>query len=519
MTRASLLQILDHVTGISEAEVRELEQLAATFPYCQTAHLLLAKAAHDRGNMLASQRLRRAATYATDRELLRHLIEMPAPAVQSAVPSPAAEEPAVLRSADELEITQAQSITEDAPTPEVAYPQAAEALTDSANFPAEEQTATVAADAPAEPPVLSTLPTEEITPELTTAAPAVAEADLASLAAVEVVTNAEAAAEYADAADAPAAGLSEQDVVVQEDNAEEQLAPVTEANQPKQDLTEAALPTEAQTDATTSANLAEQADVQAPTADLLPAELEVQPEPEQVAEPVQEAATEAVPETTVVAAAIDEAASAVLNDELPPVAPPIRPPVEAGSSRFEFGLADAPAPMPVYQLPGLTDEPDSELEPASIPSFHADEHLGYALAAGSRFGYCLTQRDAELTHSLPIADDWYADALLLEYLAQHRPAAPPAPTSIALIDKFLRNQPRLRGAAPRPMINPEPQADLSVRSTSAAPSLASESLAKIMIRQGKTARAIEIYEQLMQRQPEKKAYFAAQIDLLNQQTE
>ena len=62
MTRASLLHILDHVSRISEAEVRELEQLATTFPYCQTAHVLLAKAAHDRGSMLASQRLRRAAT-------------------------------------------------------------------------------------------------------------------------------------------------------------------------------------------------------------------------------------------------------------------------------------------------------------------------------------------------------------------------------------------------------------------------------------------------------------------------
>ena len=78
MTRASLLHLLDHVTGISDAEIRELEQLAAAFPYCQTAHVLLAKAAHDRGSMLAGQRLRRAATYAADRELLRQLLEQPA---------------------------------------------------------------------------------------------------------------------------------------------------------------------------------------------------------------------------------------------------------------------------------------------------------------------------------------------------------------------------------------------------------------------------------------------------------
>ena len=67
MTRATLLHVLDHTSAIGLAEVRELEQLAQAFPYCQTAHLLLAEAAHDQGTMLAGQRLRRAATYAADR--------------------------------------------------------------------------------------------------------------------------------------------------------------------------------------------------------------------------------------------------------------------------------------------------------------------------------------------------------------------------------------------------------------------------------------------------------------------
>jgi hypothetical protein len=76
MTRPTLLQLLAHPVALTGAEVRELEQLAQAFPYCQTAHLLLAKAAHDQGSMLASQRLRRAATYATDRTRLRQLIEL-----------------------------------------------------------------------------------------------------------------------------------------------------------------------------------------------------------------------------------------------------------------------------------------------------------------------------------------------------------------------------------------------------------------------------------------------------------
>jgi hypothetical protein len=89
MTRTTLLHLLAHPATLSGDDVRELEQLAQAFPYCQTAHLLLAKAAHDQGSMLASQRLRRAATYATDRARLRQLIELaPSPVVAPSVPEP-----------------------------------------------------------------------------------------------------------------------------------------------------------------------------------------------------------------------------------------------------------------------------------------------------------------------------------------------------------------------------------------------------------------------------------------------
>ena len=64
MNKAAFLDILNHVSSISEQEVIELEKLALNFPYCQSAHLLLAKAAYDKGSMLSNQRLRRAAACA-----------------------------------------------------------------------------------------------------------------------------------------------------------------------------------------------------------------------------------------------------------------------------------------------------------------------------------------------------------------------------------------------------------------------------------------------------------------------
>lgn len=56
--------------------------------------------------------------------------------------------------------------------------------------------------------------------------------------------------------------------------------------------------------------------------------------------------------------------------------------------------------------------------------------------------------------------------------------------------------------------------DLSEGSSTYNDELVTENLAEIMLRQGKRGKAIEIYQQLMLKNPEKKAYFAEKIDQL-----
>ena len=100
------------------------------------------------------------------------------------------------------------------------------------------------------------------------------------------------------------------------------------------------------------------------------------------------------------------------------------------------------------------------------------------------------------------------------------PAAPPLAErrpfdhQFALIDRFLREKPRLRAVDPtRPL--PEKLPDLAHKSTRADEiGVVSESMARILARQGKTARAVAMYEQLQARLPEKAAIFAAQIAAL-----
>lgn len=399
MTRATLLQLLAHPTALTGADVRALEQLAEAFPYCQSAHLLLAKAAHDQGSMLAGQRLRRAATYAADRSLLRQLIELPEAATLLAAP--------MVGQADNLASVNLPS------TPFVAAPPLAEE--------------------PSEPPLPTPGP---------------------------VITLPE---------DQPGQIIGQPEVAVLNPNSEEPAGASTPAAP---------------------------APLHEPAAGQLPVLYA-----EQVPAPVE--------------------------DELPPQAPPIRPPAEAVAAQLEFGLVPVePAEIIAYQLPelieplGASPEEEQPVITPRLPAFSGLAGVSYAPSEGSRLGFCLMgagAAEALPTSSLPPADEFFApDAALLAHLAAHQPAAPKA-SSLDLINSFLKRAPApaRRRSAPVPGVpEPDDQTDLSVRSTRAEPDLASESLAKILARQGKTERAIAVYERLMVKQPEKMAYFAAQIESL-----
>jgi tetratricopeptide (TPR) repeat protein len=90
------------------------------------------------------------------------------------------------------------------------------------------------------------------------------------------------------------------------------------------------------------------------------------------------------------------------------------------------------------------------------------------------------------------------------------PESPKTKEQIEIIDQFIKAQPSIK-----PKTNATPPSDLAdVISGEFADNVVSETLAKILIRQGKKEKAIEVYKKLIWKFPQKKVYFAAQIEEL-----
>jgi hypothetical protein len=84
---------------------------------------------------------------------------------------------------------------------------------------------------------------------------------------------------------------------------------------------------------------------------------------------------------------------------------------------------------------------------------------------------------------------------------------------MAIIDSFIENEARMGPirANLNDVVASEQEDLAKKRNMIFKETVISEGMAKIMVRQGKIERAIEIYEQLMLKKPEKKAYFAEKI--------
>jgi tetratricopeptide (TPR) repeat protein len=110
-----------------------------------------------------------------------------------------------------------------------------------------------------------------------------------------------------------------------------------------------------------------------------------------------------------------------------------------------------------------------------------------------------------------------SEALIASIKTTKQPIAPEnkkQKEQIKIIDNFIKVQPRLsaKKRSATEEFNEEP--DLAARSVEFGDSIISETLAEILIQQGKIDKAIEVLKRLIWKFPQKKTYFAAQIEEL-----
>ncbi|XWN34768.1 MAG: DUF2486 family protein [Roseivirga sp.] len=83
-----------------------------------------------------------------------------------------------------------------------------------------------------------------------------------------------------------------------------------------------------------------------------------------------------------------------------------------------------------------------------------------------------------------------------------------------IIQAFIQKDARFKPQSTQKMPMEASQADLTQESTTFHDDLATESLAQVLVQQGKVQRALAVYNQLMLKFPEKRTYFATLIEEL-----
>ncbi|GGK69114.1 hypothetical protein GCM10011405_16560 [Rufibacter glacialis] len=532
MNKAAFLNIVRQVAPIQDQEVDDLERLVVSFPYCQTAHVLLAKAAHDRGSMLSTQKLRRAAAHVSNRQLLKQLVYaypaleeapvLPQEQIMEQEPAPPpVSEPftenqplnAPEETEEELLLTSTEALEPTAPALSLAEPEVEEQplVAEEIDEPAVAQEFE---EAPVQEP-MELLPVLEETEEEETTE------DLTALEEQDLMLP------------APA----EEEILVEELPLEEPLAEEAEASY--SDLT--SFP-ENNSETAVEETFVEEEDIE------LPEDISLSEEEDNLDElleliQINSLSTFNLPYPSVDLSheeIISELTSGINNREqeteeeiilpintdsnLPAqVKALVAPEEDPGLSAYlQIAELDSLYDTSGYEFPTLklpeVPSPASDADNAQDPylSIFTQNNLAYWMGS-SRLGESIQLKD-DLTSATPF---YFQPELILEHVkgkAEPAPAPDVAPMAkldqqLDIINQFLKTTPKRKTLA-NAQLTLEPQEDLSAKSSKIKKTLVSENLALIFIKQGKGKKAVKIYEQLIVKFPEKKSYFAEQIEKL-----
>ncbi len=541
MNKAAFLKIVRQVSPIQDQDVDDLEKLVVSFPYCQTAHVLLAKAAHDRGSMLSNQKLRKAAAHVSNRLLLKRLVYQ-TESVQ-AVPIPETEPLSKQDSIDPENAVLGPFSEKEAENASDSF-----TLSESEGTLLNNEDLQDASEIDSVPEEVSeplpqdyfSGPNETLEPEL------VKDEDLQSSA--EDLTNLDlddgnktdvATSENQYLTEPKVSDVSDIEEVVPEldsvktndEFVEEICLNFTSEDDEIPDV--ARQNEESLTPDKTAAWEEEVEKLKVPTL-----RLESDDELQDLIQinslisfslPIkgvdltrQEVLSEVVSslEEKQLHGNIESADSKIAPSEDTPnvlVSPEIPQEGEESTADTTFQL-EAPYSFPTLQIAKHThSDPASEAPENSLTSVYTQNSLAYRMSS-SRLGESLQLKD-EWTTALP---QFFQPELIIEHVKSHdligaeasKPALGKLDIQLDIINQFLKATPRRKTLANAQQSN-EPQEDLSAKGAKNKKTFVSENLAQIMVKQGKIKKALKIYDQLIVKYPEKKSYFAQEIEKLS----
>ncbi|KYG82726.1 hypothetical protein AWN68_13120 [Roseivirga echinicomitans] len=100
--------------------------------------------------------------------------------------------------------------------------------------------------------------------------------------------------------------------------------------------------------------------------------------------------------------------------------------------------------------------------------------------------------------------------------AKREPKQQSNKSQVELIEKFIKNEPRFENKKGNNEDNEYSQEDLAAKHMKSKDEFITETLAKLLLKQKKYTRAIDIYEKLSLKFPEKRTYFASQIQKIKE---
>ena len=120
MNKDTFLRLVQNPHQLTDDNLEKLEDVIKIFPYCSLAYMLIAQGHFERASMLASQKLRIAATYALDRDTLKDLLlgetYPEESAVAEAAPTPAPDKTVEVQPNTVTQTTEIQEVAPETPT-------------------------------------------------------------------------------------------------------------------------------------------------------------------------------------------------------------------------------------------------------------------------------------------------------------------------------------------------------------------------------------------------------------------